>query len=106
NVICSGSDDSTIRFWDIRSNKNELYMIKRDKKEDDGIFCLKFIGLKKKNETKNVTYDLKVCYEESKLILNLFDLIDHILKDVFYLTLLFKKLKNFVQFFLKNLKAQ
>ncbi|ETO08506.1 serine/threonine protein kinase [Reticulomyxa filosa] len=28
NVICSGSGDNTIRFWDIRSNKEELHMIK------------------------------------------------------------------------------
>ncbi|ETO33711.1 F-box and wd40 domain protein, partial [Reticulomyxa filosa] len=37
NVICSGSFDNTIRFWDIRSNKNKLYMIKGDRK-DFGIF--------------------------------------------------------------------
>ncbi|ETO04835.1 hypothetical protein RFI_32559, partial [Reticulomyxa filosa] len=61
NVICSGSLDNTIRFWDIRSNKNELYLIKGEK-EDDGIFCLKFIVLKKKKETKNVTYGLNLCY--------------------------------------------
>ncbi|ETO04861.1 NACHT and WD40 domain protein, partial [Reticulomyxa filosa] len=62
NVICSGSLDNTIRFWDIRSNKNELYMIKGDDKEDDGINCLKFIVLKKKVKTNNVTYDLNLCY--------------------------------------------
>ncbi|ETO19232.1 WD-40 repeat protein [Reticulomyxa filosa] len=28
NVICSGSLDNTIRFWDIRSSKKELYVIK------------------------------------------------------------------------------
>ncbi|ETO00044.1 hypothetical protein RFI_37415 [Reticulomyxa filosa] len=47
NVICSTSDDNTIRFWDIRSNKKELYLIEGDK-EDNGIICLKFISLKKK----------------------------------------------------------
>ncbi|ETO08463.1 NACHT and WD40 domain protein [Reticulomyxa filosa] len=61
NVICSGSKDNTIRFWDIRSNKNELYMIKGDEIVDCGITCLKFVSLKKK-ETKNVTYDLNLCY--------------------------------------------
>ncbi|ETO10570.1 WD-40 repeat protein [Reticulomyxa filosa] len=65
NVICSGSGDNTIRFWDIRSNKNELYMIKGDE-EDWGIYCLKFIGLKKRYKTKNVTYDLKLCYGSRK----------------------------------------
>ncbi|ETO00647.1 hypothetical protein RFI_36793, partial [Reticulomyxa filosa] len=65
-VICSGSYDNTIRFWDIRSNKNELYMIKGDEKEDDGIYCLKFIGLKKKKETKNISHDLNLCYGSHK----------------------------------------
>ncbi|ETO00692.1 WD-40 repeat-containing protein [Reticulomyxa filosa] len=61
NVICSGSEDNTIRFWDIRSNKNELFMIKGDEK-DDGISCLKFIGLKKKERTNNVKYASSLCY--------------------------------------------
>ncbi|ETO11477.1 WD-40 repeat protein [Reticulomyxa filosa] len=46
NVICSGSIDNTIRFWDIRSNKKELYLINGDEK-DSGILCLKFLQLKK-----------------------------------------------------------
>ncbi|ETO36397.1 hypothetical protein RFI_00662 [Reticulomyxa filosa] len=45
NVICSGSLDNTIRFWDIRSNKKELYLIKGQNTED-GILCLKFLLLK------------------------------------------------------------
>ncbi|ETO27447.1 hypothetical protein RFI_09689 [Reticulomyxa filosa] len=63
NVICSGSHDNTIRFWDIRSNKKELYMIKGDQKEDNGIICLKFISFKKKekhNEQK--LNDINLCY--------------------------------------------
>ncbi|ETN98580.1 WD-40 repeat-containing protein [Reticulomyxa filosa] len=66
NVICSGSSDNTIRFWDIRSNKRQLYMIKGDNIEDNGIRCLKFIVLKKKEKTKNVTYDLNLCYGSNK----------------------------------------
>ncbi|ETO35857.1 WD-40 repeat protein [Reticulomyxa filosa] len=41
NVICSGSIDNTISFWDIR-NKNELFIIKGDDIKDDGIFVLNF----------------------------------------------------------------
>ncbi|ETO14337.1 WD-40 repeat protein, partial [Reticulomyxa filosa] len=53
NVVCSASEDNTIRFWDIRSNKKELYVIKGDE-NDNGIFCLKFIPLKKqKKEIRN-----------------------------------------------------
>ncbi|ETO09896.1 NACHT and WD40 domain protein [Reticulomyxa filosa] len=59
NVICSGAWDNAIRFWDIRSNKKELHMIKYHRKYN-GMLCLKFIVLKKK-ETKNVTYNLNFC---------------------------------------------
>ncbi|ETO34533.1 WD-40 repeat protein, partial [Reticulomyxa filosa] len=45
NVICSGSNDNTIRFWDIRSNRQELYIINADD-QDRGIICLKFLKLK------------------------------------------------------------
>ncbi|ETO09199.1 G-protein beta WD-40 repeats containing protein, partial [Reticulomyxa filosa] len=61
NVICSGSRDNTIRFWDIRSNKNELHMIKGD----SGIKCLKFIQLKKnekRNENKKSDCSYNLCY--------------------------------------------
>ncbi|ETO08240.1 WD repeat-containing protein [Reticulomyxa filosa] len=41
NVICSGSIDNTIRFWDIRSNKNGLCVIKGDDEKDEGVMCFK-----------------------------------------------------------------
>ncbi|ETO07034.1 WD-40 repeat protein [Reticulomyxa filosa] len=70
NVICSGSWDNTICFWDIRSNKNELYKIKGDEKEDNGIVCLKYIKSKKKEKNNenatNATYDLNLCYGSRK----------------------------------------
>ncbi|ETO35858.1 G-protein beta WD-40 repeats containing protein [Reticulomyxa filosa] len=69
NVICSGSDDNTIRFWDIRSNKNQLYVIKGCY-EDDGIRCLKFVSLKKKikdNEQKSKDdCGVHLCYGSSR----------------------------------------
>ncbi|ETO14146.1 WD-40 repeat protein [Reticulomyxa filosa] len=46
-VICSGSSDKTIRFWDIRSNKKELYVINGDDK-DGRVLCLKFLQIKRK----------------------------------------------------------
>ncbi|ETO33663.1 hypothetical protein RFI_03439, partial [Reticulomyxa filosa] len=54
NVICSGSLDNTIRFWDIRSNKNELFIIHEHKKENyNGILTMKII--KRKN-------NIHLCY--------------------------------------------
>ncbi|ETO16639.1 G-protein beta WD-40 repeats containing protein [Reticulomyxa filosa] len=62
NVICSGSLDNTIRFWDIRSNKNELYVMK----VDEGIYCFKFIELKKKvNDNEQISNGdccINLCY--------------------------------------------
>ncbi|ETN99316.1 hypothetical protein RFI_38163, partial [Reticulomyxa filosa] len=63
NVICSGSSDNTIRFWDIRSNKKELYVINGNNKEDDGIICFKFLQLKK--NMKNIdccNCSINLCY--------------------------------------------
>ncbi|ETO11021.1 WD-40 repeat protein [Reticulomyxa filosa] len=62
NVICSGSKDNTIRFWDIRSNNKELHLIKEDDKEDNGIFCLKFLQLK--NNSRSCYINL--CYGSKK----------------------------------------
>ncbi|ETO25336.1 hypothetical protein RFI_11801, partial [Reticulomyxa filosa] len=65
NVICSGSLDNTIRFWDIRSNKKELCSMEEDCAEYDKIVCLKFVLLKKKvnnNEQKLNDCDVYLYY--------------------------------------------
>ncbi|ETO07545.1 WD-40 repeat protein [Reticulomyxa filosa] len=64
NVICSGSRDNTIRFWDIRSNKNELYMIEGNSKEfeDYGIKCLTFVSLKKTKNNRQRFNDISLIY--------------------------------------------
>ncbi|ETO04395.1 WD-40 repeat protein, partial [Reticulomyxa filosa] len=48
NIMCSGSWDNTIRFWDIRITK-QLHEIKGND-NDDGISCLKFSPFHKKRE--------------------------------------------------------
>ncbi|ETO08155.1 WD-40 repeat protein [Reticulomyxa filosa] len=55
NIVCSGSEDNTIRFWDVRSNKKELYTINGDNKRDCGISCFKFLQFKKKNRSNYCT---------------------------------------------------
>ncbi|ETO04873.1 hypothetical protein RFI_32522 [Reticulomyxa filosa] len=90
NTILSGSEDTSVRLWDIRSGQqiqlfnghtkyvlsveyspfviknsiNQLYMIKESDGEYDvkydGIMCLKFIGLKKK-ETQRILHMISIC---------------------------------------------
>ncbi|ETO34632.1 hypothetical protein RFI_02458 [Reticulomyxa filosa] len=59
NVICSGSRDNTIRFWDIQSSK-QLHVIKGNCKENDGIWCFKFLPAN--NNTKNIDCGFNLCY--------------------------------------------
>ncbi|ETO15380.1 G-protein beta WD-40 repeats containing protein, partial [Reticulomyxa filosa] len=56
NIICSGSWDNTICFWDIRSNK-ELRVIKGNGENDDGILCLKFLKSKQGEKNSQNTKD-------------------------------------------------
>ncbi|ETO15401.1 WD-40 repeat-containing protein [Reticulomyxa filosa] len=53
NVICSGSLDETIRFWDIRSAK-ELHTFTGNS-NDGAILCLKFFTSHKKDQNKQDT---------------------------------------------------
>ncbi|ETO04385.1 hypothetical protein RFI_33011 [Reticulomyxa filosa] len=53
NVICSASVDSTIRFWDIRSNKKELCILN---KQENGVCCFKFLQLKRSNGGVHLCY--------------------------------------------------
>ncbi|ETO04701.1 hypothetical protein RFI_32695 [Reticulomyxa filosa] len=55
-VICSGSADNTIRFWDIRNNK-QLHVIKGNENEDGGIYSLTFLPLKNKENVCKKTDD-------------------------------------------------
>ncbi|ETO29088.1 hypothetical protein RFI_08033 [Reticulomyxa filosa] len=62
NVICSGSYDNTIRFWDIRSNEKELYVVKEDD-EDNGILCFKSLKLKKRRKNNHHRgCEINLCY--------------------------------------------
>ncbi|ETO33775.1 hypothetical protein RFI_03327 [Reticulomyxa filosa] len=68
NVICSGSTDNTIRFWDIRSNKKELYIINGEDKTFDGIVSLKFLQVKKNSKRNHGRdYDVNLCYGSAKV---------------------------------------
>ncbi|ETO11712.1 hypothetical protein RFI_25665 [Reticulomyxa filosa] len=62
NVICSGSSDGTIQFWDIRSNKEKLYVINGDI-ENFGVYCLKFVQFKKKGKIINNNDNINMCYD-------------------------------------------
>ncbi|ETO04230.1 G-protein beta WD-40 repeats containing protein [Reticulomyxa filosa] len=63
NVLCSGSFDNTIRFWDARSDKNELHVIKGAVEKDDGIYALKFLQLKnKEKKSKSDNGGISLCY--------------------------------------------
>ncbi|ETO35661.1 hypothetical protein RFI_01401 [Reticulomyxa filosa] len=69
NNIKAGSYSkvSTIRFWDIRSNKNESYVIEGN----DEMTCFKFVSLKRKKKTTDVNLyygcsDLISCLEMNK----------------------------------------
>ncbi|ETO23064.1 hypothetical protein RFI_14120, partial [Reticulomyxa filosa] len=52
SVISSRSLDNKIRFGDIQSNKNELYVIK-GKNQDSEILYLKFLQLKENKKRKS-----------------------------------------------------
>ncbi|ETO36099.1 hypothetical protein RFI_00963, partial [Reticulomyxa filosa] len=67
NVVCSAAGN-TIRFWDIRSNKNELYMINGD--EEDEMCCLAFMQLKKKSND-NRGSGIHLCYGTYKGLLHI-----------------------------------
>ncbi|ETO33117.1 hypothetical protein RFI_03991 [Reticulomyxa filosa] len=55
NVICSGSSDNTICFWDIRLNKKELHVVNGDIKDNE-IRCIKLVQLKNNNKHINLCY--------------------------------------------------
>ncbi|ETO25903.1 G-protein beta WD-40 repeats containing protein [Reticulomyxa filosa] len=59
NIVCSGSWDKTIRFWDVRANK-QLYEIKGNN-NDGGIYCFQFSPFEVKSDVKNKNI-LTLCY--------------------------------------------
>ncbi|ETO36974.1 WD-40 repeat-containing protein [Reticulomyxa filosa] len=61
NIIYSGSWDNTIRFWDIRSNK-QLLKISGNTKEDKGIRCIQFLPLKNTEKRKDNDCSHVMCY--------------------------------------------
>ncbi|ETO34591.1 WD-40 repeat-containing protein [Reticulomyxa filosa] len=72
NVTCSGSVDNTIRFWDIRSNKHELYVIRADDEEENGIICFKFLQLKKDSKGSNdSSCGINLCYVSNKSLIHI-----------------------------------
>ncbi|ETO29365.1 WD repeat-containing protein [Reticulomyxa filosa] len=71
NVICSGSKDNTIRFWDIRSNKKQLYVVKETHGDNIGIVCLKFL---RSNNNKNSDYSrcgINLCFGSFKGLIHI-----------------------------------
>ncbi|ETO05547.1 hypothetical protein RFI_31850, partial [Reticulomyxa filosa] len=62
NMIYSGSLDNTIRFWDIRTNKKELHVIKG--RNQDGILCLKLKRNRKSSNKHKIKY---VCVRQFNL---------------------------------------
>ncbi|ETO00076.1 WD-40 repeat-containing protein, partial [Reticulomyxa filosa] len=69
-IICSGSSDNTIQFWDIRTNK-QLHQIE-GKKEDSGISCFQFVSLESNANDKNKHNTYNLCYGSTNGPIRLF----------------------------------
>ncbi|ETO08978.1 G-protein beta WD-40 repeats containing protein, partial [Reticulomyxa filosa] len=50
--ICSGSDDQTIRVWDVDNNKQ----IQSFNKHSDSVNCVKFSSYHYRNNRQNIIY--------------------------------------------------